>query len=677
MTASLMATRSTAPAIEPAKTVQPSALRLDPAAGESLESWLTRFAHHLFASRQSLFEHFQLTADEAKESRTWGDYLPERAAEKISTVSGISVASLRHMTLARHDGRVVQFDENHRIRRLRWWARADGTRYCPDCLKENRGAYKLDWRLSWSFACTTHRCLLRDACPSCQEPAKSREGRNRYLLAPGSCTTRVPANVDKICGFDLSTTEAEYLPEGHPILRTQSLLDDVIGVMPNAEVTGVLGDLRSTGKGIIAAKLSDDLEDNSGLERAILRGLEPTEERIGATAPKDALYMAAMTTWALRLIAAPYAEVHQDLRRVILSYREGDNPTNNSNGLGSPLELIERWGDCSRELRHRMLCSLDRDFKTSDRLALGTAVHRQTDQQPRRETLDENEVPVVLWPEWTAAVDFGGHYNLDAFRVAMSVGTKLANNDKLLTRPGPSFVRDRPWRTMRPEFFGNEAQTRGVLTTLTLLNDLLRQHPSAIDYARRRRIASDSRFMHPEHWRRISEHVGINPGGGTRALMAYRYAYMRFVGTNDVDIPREWMRGSRRDDAALYTAFTLSITAPLAEEIDNYLSSWLAHSGVNEPVTWSPPISEVESASFPGRPLDDIDTALLHESISLGVSTLGSLAKKVNRSIRHVRLAIERYPLPAPGPTRPLDWTQALGRVPSAASNQTSANWNE
>src|SRR5439155_934739 len=76
----------------------------------------------------------------------------------ISAATGIAPDIVRAMTLARYDQRAVVIDlATRRVNIRTMWGRGAGSRYCPDCLADTSGRWQIAWRLSWSFACLTHR----------------------------------------------------------------------------------------------------------------------------------------------------------------------------------------------------------------------------------------------------------------------------------------------------------------------------------------------------------------------------------------------------------------------------------------------------------------------------------------------------------------------------------------
>lgn len=98
------------------------------------------------------------------------------------------------------------------------WIYLSGSHYCPQCLGERQGAWLLDWKLPWSFACLEHASLLRHLCPGCGQ----RSGLDRvdgriaptfpgHIPLPGHCSNPRPQPRPRAtrgpCNHDLRTDE--------------------------------------------------------------------------------------------------------------------------------------------------------------------------------------------------------------------------------------------------------------------------------------------------------------------------------------------------------------------------------------------------------------------------------------------------------------------------------------
>ena len=164
-------------------------LRVPVAPGEPLDSWL-----------EALARRNQTTVTTLAPALGWQlpgtpggliDGIPDAVLRRIEHQAGLSPGRLDAAALDRHLplGTV----------------RRDGSRYCPACLSDREGRWLLSWRLPWTFACTTHRLLLRDTCPGCGRLPRARTGP-AGLNPPGTCAAATPRHT--YCGADLREAAA-------------------------------------------------------------------------------------------------------------------------------------------------------------------------------------------------------------------------------------------------------------------------------------------------------------------------------------------------------------------------------------------------------------------------------------------------------------------------------------
>jgi hypothetical protein len=174
---------------------------LAPLTGESLPGYLLRLAWRLELPPARIAELCGL-ARRLSKGQILVDQLielPAGTAGRFSAVTGLTSGEAAGLTLSRYrhacpalapragPGTITSAYTDT-------WAASFSSRYCPECLAEDArrpdgpfgGTWKLTWHLPVVFACTTHRRLLRHACPACGSALNSgrRGGRVTLITRP-------------------------------------------------------------------------------------------------------------------------------------------------------------------------------------------------------------------------------------------------------------------------------------------------------------------------------------------------------------------------------------------------------------------------------------------------------------------------------------------------------------
>ena len=178
--------------------------------GESLDSWL-----------ETLARRNGLTVRELLQVLGWP--VPRT---RFSLVQGIPAETLRRME--RQSGLASgRLDEAVLDQFLPLgWARDSGSQYCPHCLSERDGRWLLAWRLSWIFACSQHKVLLRGTCPACGHAPRRSAAATARRHAPATCPN--PTGRGSYCGADLRIDNAPLLAPDDPLLATQRWTDALV-----------------------------------------------------------------------------------------------------------------------------------------------------------------------------------------------------------------------------------------------------------------------------------------------------------------------------------------------------------------------------------------------------------------------------------------------------------------
>ena len=153
-------------------------IHLAPHEGEALDSWLEVLAHRLnthFADLLIALDLVDPDDDAVRMSARWTVRLGDQEQAGLAAATRVPPERIAAMTLSRYHGIAVQIDASTGlVDRRRLWGRARSSRFCPDCLAESGGRWRLAWRLGWSFACPTHRRRYPGRAARCADPVPRR-----------------------------------------------------------------------------------------------------------------------------------------------------------------------------------------------------------------------------------------------------------------------------------------------------------------------------------------------------------------------------------------------------------------------------------------------------------------------------------------------------------------------
>ncbi|MGP3964630.1 TniQ family protein [Nonomuraea sp. 3N208] len=670
-------------------TLRTLPIRMAPLPGESLDSWLEALAHRTQTSYGDVLSSLGLltrAGDEAPgwtRPRDWTIALSEREAAGIAFATGLDDQRVHAMTLAHFDGRALLIDRAKRqVNRHRLWGRGTGSRYCPDCLAESAGRWKLEWRLGWSFACTHHSLLLVDTCQGCGRLTRRRPFSRRSLPIPGHCRTRPPRTADpdapRECDQDLTQAEALRLPTGHPAIETQRLITNMIETdraefgqyyrhpQPSAVA---LSELRAVASRMLTHLGADDLA--ARVPADILNAhitSQPSNEperreasRPGFMAPPTSAMTAAAVIAAMQVLGvAQLSSAAHALRTVIGKSRNGSEKTTTT--------TIRGWGrGTGTVLRTIQLAALGPLLRPSDQLRYQTvALPSPPSATARQVSRRSNKLPAALWPSWAVRLSpsSGAYQRILAPVLAagvLLVGTKLeldaaasmlgsASDGKSLSRVLQMLHDRQCWEP--------------VATALIRLAHYLDENDIPIDYQRRRTL-DYSNLLPAKQWVEICRQTGHSPGGGRRARIARCVLFNQISGMpvgHAPDFPTADVYSFRSEAERFTEVWSPQLAGALKEVARDFVSGCGLRS---EPVVWCPPLGLLDGLDLPGTDPSTIDIDRLHELTRGRRYPAGSAAQTLGASIEAVRLVLEEHPIPA----APLTAAQAraLGQVSHAA----------
>lgn len=328
-------------------------------------------------------------------------------------------ASLPHRELKASDGVVpATFDNRGERSRGRKIFRRSGARWCPECLRERRGAWRLSWFLPVSVACVKHAVLLNDRCAVCDRIPHS--GENRLSVVPASPTkclhvspaknaTAPRTRITPRCDADLTLAASTYLGPDHPYVAAQRVMNEILvrladdGMVQACGLTVPVHDVLSSMIQIINALVIND----SDLTIAVTSHISPGRRITAGTGYVAGVHgngpgpiygsqlcaaeYGALMTSAVDVISAPSLDVAV---QAIERYEDlGHPPPIPGSGRGRPVlkQQSRNRGNLTAAIRIR---SQLEQMKLADKLT-----HRTSALVPRLPAADYFARPGWPYPE--------------------------------------------------------------------------------------------------------------------------------------------------------------------------------------------------------------------------------------------------------------------------------------
>ena len=560
-------------------------VRVEPIAGEAIDSWLEATALHMGVAIGPVVRVLGLPAKSHAPWITWLD--PDRI-EVIADITGVLASVIEAMTLSVYDGTALRVDP--RTRRLDGrfpYGAVQRSRFCPECLSESGGRWRLDWRLGWTFACMRHNSVLADHCPQCGEHQR-RQLNYRYLPSPATCR----------CGHDLRESSSTELHQGHPIMAAQQRIQAVIdgntkfGVFEEnpSSVLEVLTTIRSWANRILnfaavqgiaavtVAELPQPLVELLGDGKPL-----KAKNALNDQAPSHAFEMAVAVTAALSILDAPTIA---DAGRRAVPYVEGQNAdtgaaelrTCSNDGVIPAAVMIKAstpWMGPELQIRYRAVTTVPKAPNRGADRARGMAA----------------ALPTLIWPTWSDRLLPGLRRTVVA-RETLSWATLLAGS--AIDTVAAAHLLKQPVRrntlNQRLWVIRSSASWESICAGLITLSDYLDNDGAPIDYERRRQL-DYSTLLSEEAWEQICSEVD---GPIRHASAASARAYMVEVLTG--------CPTSRERHQRLRTGRKAEFRDPprnMLGALDEHARSFLQRHGVHEPLSWHPPLDLLDVLDLP------------------------------------------------------------------------------
>jgi len=627
-------------------------LRVTPAPGEALDSWL-----------EAVAVRYDLTLGEitgavgiAHSARPrWMIKLAHRELQSLSLTTGLSPDCCESMTLNHFHQAALEVDElSGRLVTTFPWGVTYRSRYCPHCLRESGGRWQLAWRLKWSFLCTVHRCLLVDHCPQCGHNQRTRAP---YLMAtprPGRCTA-TQKSLD--CDGDLRDAQTLQLAAAHPAIVAQHRVFDVIaqrctsfGVYAEGSATArvFLADLRVLASRVLAhAKCSGvtDISDEeliaTYLDRQPLRAVAWSSRKYTSSKepPKTAAQTAVGVAAALKIFGAEtIADAAAAMKWLVPTCGAGRKPAGFSAGLHtSPILAAIYIKAFSTELgpalqlRHRSNMAIPGAKRTV----------------PASGGLLARRIPAMLWPAWAVRIQPRGVHK-SVVPQCLSCAIVLAATRVTIARAAEFWGGNLDIGTLTGslQLLRGDQRWAAISVALTRLADYLSAHAPPIDYERRRHL-DYSRLLATAEWRRICAAAGVPAGGAATARVARIALFARISGLP----PEKYLTACKPEVryGLLHRVRDLPVhlTPPLLEGLDEAGRLFLEAHDIDEPLTWQPPLRLLDGLDLPNPDVHRIDIAVLHSLAAKPRATARSIAAAVGTDPDVVRHLLAEHPADA------------------------------
>lgn len=636
-------------------------IRPDPIDGEALDSWLETLGHRLSTAWGDVVEAVGLLAPDGRRDTSWLMRLTTDQAATITAATGVAATQLHAMTLSRYDGSGIRLVPGGTVMdRTFPWGRSRFSRYCPSCLRANDGRWQLFWRLGWAFVCETHRCLLLDECPTCLQRQREKSIPADLVANPGHCMnlgTGATGRTRIRCNADLSETPTRAFADGHPVLKAQQLIKQLIqtghsqlAIYADREPpsTGILADVRALANRILGHASPADLQqilpgDLLEAHQGVHSGHRTVDATPGRTtkpglyAPAHAATAAAGATAALTILTSEDIEsAANQMRWLVTSGRD--------QGRAVTATTLTTWGrGTTATLTGIQLTALAPLLKPSDQLRhrIGCELPVVPKRGDRRAATISAKTPHVLWNSWSLRL-CPPHMNLQNLAGALScairlVGTRTSVN---AAAAAASYSGGRSLSYILQCLEKNRFW-EGTRAAIIRFTDYLHTHDIPINYQRRRDLDYTT-LLTAGAWHQICPDTGTAIGSVRRSDIARCYLYVMLTG-NPVD-RAPWFSRTNKFISCL-TWFPAQLTPELSAGLDTEAHVFLKRHNISEPVSWNPPPSVLDGLELAGTNPESLDIATLHALVRQ-TTQLGQIAEQLNTTVETVRYALTSHPAP-------------------------------
>lgn len=546
-----------------------------PLPDEPLDSWVEFMAHGYGATVGEMARALGLIggngvpAAGAQSSRAWSTALEPQQLRNLELTTGRSGDEYRAMTRTTFAANAIRLTPQGRIS-ASCPATGVAARYCPECLADSGGRWRLSWQFPFGFACLRHKRLLVDACPGCGQPPRLIGHPLTLVPEPGRCHNR-PATESTVfrarCGADLASSE-EFVAADSETREAQRVILRVV-----ATGIGEFG-IYEDGRPSTIQVLSDVLLLSRGARQALVDGEHFEWMPVGQA---DVSAIAShKRTGKVDLRPSAAREVALGNTIAFAALQSGDRVTDLLRGRVSVHTALDHYSPPLRDHVSRALGRTRRLTATLQAVTMSVA-----DPVARA-----GKLPAVLWPEWASSL---APRRLDAeiaggalAAAVVFVGTRLTHGSaiKLLDPEAQGRQVSHVMRSL-----GRNAPEADTIRAIARLAAFLDETSTPIDFARRRAF-DYSGILPRDEWNDICRTANVLPGGDRRWQTARAHLYALLSGNRVARAPFAQAVGfpSFTD----IRSFRDGLPEVMSRALNDSATAFLKARHIDEPVTWMP-----------------------------------------------------------------------------------------
>lgn len=555
-----------------------------PLPDEPLDSWVEFMAHDYGATVGEMARSLGLIDADGvpkatpQSARAWSTSLEPQQLVNLELTTGRPADEYLAMTRTTFAANAIRLTPQGRIS-ASCPSTGVAARYCPDCLADSGGRWRLSWQFPFGFACLRHRRLLVDLCPGCRQPPRLIGHPITLVPQPGHCHNRPSVGTPSIregCGGDL-TAATEFVAAGDVTREAQRMMLRV--VTAGSSEFGIYSESRPS----TIQVFSDMLLLSRAGRQALVDGERFDWMPVGVTDVSAITPHARMGKVVLRPNTA--REVALGNTIAFEALRAGERITDLLRGRVSVHTALDHHSPRLRDHVSRALGRTRRPTSTLQAMKVST-----TDPAARAA-----KIPAVLWPEWTAHLaprrldtEIAGGALSAAIVFA---GTRLTHGSaiKLLD---PDMKGRQVSHVMRS--LGRNAPEADTIRALARVAEFLDENSTPIDYARRRAI-DYSDILPRDEWHEVCRTANVLQGGDRRWQIARGHLYALLSGNRLARAP--FASDASFPSFVELQQFRAGLPGAVTKALQSSAAEFLSARRIDEPVSCMP---QLEIANIRG-----------------------------------------------------------------------------